>query len=101
MRAGAAAPRLVVVYSMAAVGRRAWPLWAPGALLWPAALLTEGAGRLRGRPVALDREKARELAASWPVSTAKARRLLGWSPRVPLEDGVRAAVEWYRAEGWC
>jgi UDP-glucose 4-epimerase len=28
---------------------------------------------------------------------AKIKRVLGWEPRVPLEDGVRATVEYYRA----
>jgi nucleoside-diphosphate-sugar epimerase len=28
---------------------------------------------------------------------AKARRLLGFQPSVPLADGLRRTVEWYRA----
>ncbi|MGH2607078.1 MAG: NAD-dependent epimerase/dehydratase family protein, partial [Anaerolineales bacterium] len=28
----------------------------------------------------------------------KARGLLGWSPQVSLEDGLRECVEWYRRE---
>jgi nucleoside-diphosphate-sugar epimerase len=28
----------------------------------------------------------------------KARRLLGWSPEVSLEEGLRECVEWYRRE---
>ncbi len=28
---------------------------------------------------------------------AKARRLLGYEPRIPFEDGLRRTVEWYRA----
>ncbi len=31
------------------------------------------------------------------VDGSKARDLLGWSPRVDFEDGLRRTVEWYRA----
>jgi UDP-glucose 4-epimerase len=32
------------------------------------------------------------------ASTAKAERLLGFQPRVPLEEGLRTLVDWWRAE---
>jgi nucleoside-diphosphate-sugar epimerase len=32
-------------------------------------------------------------------SIAKARRLLGYEPRVSLEEGIRETVEWYRRHG--
>lgn len=32
------------------------------------------------------------------ASVDKARRLLGWEPRVPLSEGLRAFVAWYRAQ---
>lgn len=31
------------------------------------------------------------------LSSAKAREVLGWAPRYPLEDGLRETVAWYRA----
>ena len=31
------------------------------------------------------------------LSTEKARRVLGWAPRVKLRDGLRETVAWYRA----
>lgn len=31
------------------------------------------------------------------VDTTKLRDLTGWSPQVPLEEGLRRTVEWYRA----
>jgi UDP-glucose 4-epimerase len=37
--------------------------------------------------------------AARPVSNAKAKRLLGWSPATPFEEGVRRYLDWYRASG--
>ena len=31
------------------------------------------------------------------LSTEKAKRVLGWRPRVTLDDGLRSTIEWYRA----
>lgn len=33
-------------------------------------------------------------------SIDKARRILGYSPQVPLEDGMRRTVDWYREQGY-
>jgi nucleoside-diphosphate-sugar epimerase len=32
------------------------------------------------------------------ADVSKARRLLGWQPQVPLVDGVKRLVDWYKAE---
>jgi dihydroflavonol-4-reductase len=33
-------------------------------------------------------------------SIAKARRLLGFQPRMPLRDSLRATIGWYQSQGW-
>jgi UDP-glucuronate 4-epimerase len=56
--------------------------------------------RATGRRARLERQP--EQPGDVPVTYAsveKARRLLGFEPRVPLEEGLRRAVEWYRATG--
>ena len=35
-----------------------------------------------------------DVPATW-ADISKARRLLGWEPQTPLEEGLRRAVEWY------
>ena len=42
----------------------------------------------------IDRHPA-DIDASW-ANVEKARRLLGWEPRVSLDDGISALVDWYK-----
>ncbi len=61
----------------------------------PVFLLRLG-GRVTGRAGQVDR-----LVGTLTVSTAKIRRLLGWSPRFSVDEGLRETVDWYasRTEG--
>jgi nucleoside-diphosphate-sugar epimerase len=52
------------------------------------------------RPAIFDREKARELLASWECETDTARRELGFEASVPLAEGLRRTAAWYRSRGW-
>jgi len=36
-----------------------------------------------------------DIDASW-ANVEKARRMLGWEPRVSLDDGISALVDWYK-----
>jgi nucleoside-diphosphate-sugar epimerase len=68
----------------------------PAVLLGAAA---EGLGRLtrRSQPPPVTRYGMRLLGGENRFSIDRARRELGFSPRVAMAEGVRRSVEWYRA----
>ena len=73
------------------------PLW----VLWLVSCIAGKAAALLGRTSTLNLDKYRIMRQrNWKCSIEAARRDLGYRPQWPLTRGVRAAVEWYRAEGW-
>jgi UDP-glucose 4-epimerase len=61
--------------------------------------LTEAVGRVLGRKPQVEFAPPRpgELFRS-SLDTSKARRVLGWSPEVEFDDGLRELVDWFREE---
>lgn len=54
-------------------------------------------GKLLGNQPRIEYRPAHpaDVPATW-ADIGKARKLLGWSPQVSLEEGLRRSVEWYR-----
>lgn len=58
-------------------------------------------GMWRNRPSTLNSDKYHIMKQrNWRVDVTKAERAFGFRAAVPLEEGVRRSVEWYRKEGW-
>jgi len=72
------------------------PLWA----FWTAAAVSEGTGRLLGRPAIFNRDKAREAVHHWVFSGENLARDTGFRPRYTLETGLQHTLDWYRHAGW-
>lgn len=73
------------------------PLWATKAACW----VSEKWGVLRVKPSTLNTDKYHILRQrNWSVDVSKAKRDFGFSPRVPLADGIRRALAWYRTNSW-
>lgn len=84
-----------------ASGRRALTLKLPEALVSVAAIGGEMASRIDGKPRLFNRQKAKMGAQeAWTCKSDALRADTGWSPTVPMEEGVRRAYAWYRAEKW-
>ena len=97
------------VYSLKAVvellsgvfSRKVRTVSIPKALAYGAAVVAEAAAALARRPPVINRDKVTDLAQTcWGCSIERARRDLGYSPRIPLEEGLRETIEWYRGQGW-
>ncbi len=71
----------------------------PRSLLWCAALLSELGAAVAKRPAMLNRQKIPELTGSWRLDLGRARRELGYEPRIGLAEGLRETLGWYRQPG--
>ncbi len=72
----------------------------PRPIAMGAAILLEGAAGLFGKNAPLSRTGVAFFSESRRFSWEKAHRQLGYSPQYDLDRGSRAAVAWYREQGW-
>jgi nucleoside-diphosphate-sugar epimerase len=57
--------------------------------------------QLTGKHLPLNRKLARQLLApAWTCSGEKARRILGWVPRIEARTSIARSAAWYQARGW-
>jgi dihydroflavonol-4-reductase len=83
-----------------AAGRRPPRVRIPGWLAQTAAYVLENACRPLHKEPPLSRSKLSFFLHSKPLSIAKARRELGYSPEVAFADGIHRTLDWYRRNGW-
>lgn len=74
---------------------RSVPMW----LVSLGAQLMLLASKITGRPPAATPDMIAFATGSARYSTEKAQRLLGWSPRISLEEGMRRTEAWLRETG--
>ena len=72
------------------------PAWA----IFAVAAASTGAGRVRGKPAALNLSKFNDMRPDhWEADVRKARELLGFEARISLEEGLRETIDWYVRNG--
>ncbi|TMQ69257.1 MAG: NAD-dependent epimerase/dehydratase family protein [Candidatus Eisenbacteria bacterium] len=83
----------------AIVGGSPWRVRVPA---WPvvaAAVTCEALCRPLGIEPPLHRRRVGFFTVQRAFDISKAKRVLGYRPRVALDDGLRATADWYRAQG--
>jgi nucleoside-diphosphate-sugar epimerase len=83
------------------IGKSAFRIKIPEAGVFAIAAFSEFFGLFSKRPVLINFEKARDMVQDyWTCDSSKAQRDFGYRQEIPLEEGVRNTVEWYRGKGW-
>lgn len=80
------------------VRRRLYP-WLPRRLTLAAAGLADRVSVATGLRLPVSRKNLAFVTAGRRFSIDKARRELGYEPRIDLDQGLRQAIAWYRQEG--
>jgi nucleoside-diphosphate-sugar epimerase len=71
----------------------------PTGLVRAGAAVAQAAGRLKPGDNDVNPRAVDYLLRRGTYSVAKARELLGWSPRMPVDEGLDRTIAWLRAEG--
>jgi nucleoside-diphosphate-sugar epimerase len=83
------------------MGTRYLTVRLPHGLVYMVAGFSQFAAGLQRKPATLNIEKARDITQRyWTCDVSKAKRDLGYSQGVGLEEGIRNTVDWYREHGW-
>ena len=83
------------------IGKSAFRIKIPEAGVYAIAAFSEVFGLFSTKPVLINFEKARDMVQNyWTCDSSKAQRDFGYAQQIPLEEGIRNTVEWYRSKGW-
>jgi nucleoside-diphosphate-sugar epimerase len=71
----------------------------PASVHAAAVWMEERVARLAHRPPAVTAEAVRYLNREHAYTVSRAREILGWEPKVDLDEGMRRTEAWFRQEG--
>lgn len=83
------------------LGRRLIKLKIPHFLVYSVAAISQFLSYFSKEPTILNLEKAREMVqTSWVCSVEKAKKEIGYSQKISLEDGIQSTIDWYVKNNW-
>jgi nucleoside-diphosphate-sugar epimerase len=84
-----------------AMGVNAFSIRIPEWTMMSVASFSEYFSKLSRKPPLLSKGKVEEiLQRNWVCDIAKARKVLGFEPRIPLKQGAELTYQWYKREKW-
>ena len=82
------------------LGKKPIPLMIPRGPLKAVAMINEVLGKMRGQSPMFNRDKVNELVhPNWTVNDQRAREMLGYQPKIQLEEGLRQTLVWAKSHG--
>jgi nucleoside-diphosphate-sugar epimerase len=64
-------------------------------------IINEIISKITGKPSIINLSKLKDYTEPyWLCRSEKAERLLGFKPKVTMEEGINASISWYKQEGW-
>lgn len=83
------------------LGRNAVKIRIPEFLVYTIAGIAGFFSLFSKKPSVLDWEKGKDMVQkAWTCNVSKAKRELGYTQKIDLEEGIRETIAWYRKEGW-
>jgi dihydroflavonol-4-reductase len=83
------------------LGKRGIFVRVPHAIVSVLAGVSELASIFRKKPPIFNWEKRMDITQRhWTLSIERARHELGFVPQVPIEEGFRNTIDWYKKHGW-
>ena len=84
-----------------AMGLKALRIPIPEWIFHCAATVSEYFSKLSRKPPLISKGKVEEIIQKdWVCDITRAREILCFEPRIPLEQGAKLTVDWYRKENW-
>jgi len=82
-------------------GARVRRVLLPGPVLYGIGAVADAISTVTGKHLPVNRKLARQLLApAWTCSIEKARRVLGYEPKVTLAESIRRSIAWYVENSW-
>ncbi|CUU09871.1 Nucleoside-diphosphate-sugar epimerase [Candidatus Kryptobacter tengchongensis] len=84
-----------------AIDKKVIRLKIPPMILYSVSFVSELVFKLQGKASPLNLEKIKDIRQkNWACSIEKAKKELGYKPKVSLEDGMRLTINWYVENKW-
>lgn len=83
-----------------ALGKKLATIHVPEKLVEGVGTAVETIASFFGKYPVMNQDKAREMVLPWVCSVEKARRELGYDPKIDLFSGIKQTIDWYRLHNW-
>lgn len=84
-----------------ALGKRALTLRLPHSLVYSVAAIAQFFAMFSSKAATFNLEKARDFVQpGWTCEVSKAKKDFGFTQKVPLEEGIKRSIDWYKEMKW-